>query len=144
MSETFCCLIAVSIHASMVSIWSGTPLSWILHTHWLSTSWQLVCNFQFLLSHVCTDNAKQATNIGVRESNPAEMDEKASLDLGRRFFRPCRCRIKISRKINETKNGIDYKHDIIRTIISMCIDAKKTTGSSGIRTRDLLLTRQAL
>ena len=67
------------------------------------------------------DSAEQATNIVVIESNPAEMEEKASLDLGRRFVRPCRCRIMISRKISETKSGIDYKHKIY---IHACISIR--------------------
>ena len=62
--------------------------------------------------HNVQDSAEQATNIVVIESNPAEIEEKASLDLGRRFVRPCRCRIMISKKISETKSGIDYKHKI--------------------------------
>ena len=48
------------------------------------------------------------TYTGIRERIPAEIEENASLDLGRRFFWPCSCSTTISKKITDTNNGTHY------------------------------------
>jgi len=50
------------------------------------------------------------TYAGIREISPADIEEYASLDLGRRLGWACKCFTIISRKIIKTKNGIHYKH----------------------------------